>query len=366
MSEQELKWKKWFIPVVISIVAVILVIVAAVCVIDPFFHFHKPMDGLSYILEDERYQNDGITRHFDYDCVITGTSECENFRSTLTDRLFGVKSVKVPFAGGFFKEISEAEARALRYNPDTKMVIRSIDQGFAIFDKDYWNENAPKPQYLYDNNVLNDTEYFFNKKVLVLYLPQEIARSVSGQAPDSFDEYARFAEDRPLGRDIVVSHLPHYPIAADQPPISDERRKILTDNVEQNVLTNLKENPDVTFYYFYPPYSTANFYINYLVKGQYTEYIDTMRIMTDMILDYDNVKLFCFFDEYDMVTDLDNYSDESHYSGEISDDILKWMAEGSHQLTKENYNAYFDEIQDFYGNYDYESFFREPAEPLSE
>ncbi|MCR5303632.1 MAG: hypothetical protein K6E33_03645 [Lachnospiraceae bacterium] len=351
-------WKKWFCSVVITIGVVLVLIVVAVVIVDPFFHFHKPIDGLSYILDDERYQNDGITRHFDYDCVITGTSETENFKASLVDELFGVKSVKVPFAGGFFKEVSEAEGRALEYNPDTEMVIRSIDQGFAIFDKDYWNENAPNPQFLYDNNILNDTDYFFNKKVLMVYLPQEMVRTAMGEAPDNFDDYARFAEDRPLGKDIVISHLPHYYPAPEQPSITDEQKKILTDNVEQNVLTNIRENPDVTFYYFYPPYSTANFYINYVVKGQFTAYIDTMRIMSDMMLDYDNVKLYCFFDEYDMVSDLDNYSDESHYSGDISDQILRWMAEDEHRLTEDNYNRYFDEIQEYYGNYDYESMYR--------
>ena len=53
-----------------------------VAAVDPFFHFHGPAEGLSYALDSERYQNDGISRHFTYDAVMTGTSMTENFKAS--------------------------------------------------------------------------------------------------------------------------------------------------------------------------------------------------------------------------------------------------------------------------------------------
>lgn len=65
---------------------------------DPFFHYHKPMtDQYFYRISNARNQNDGITRQFTYDALITGTSMTENFKASEMDILFGVQSVKVLF-----------------------------------------------------------------------------------------------------------------------------------------------------------------------------------------------------------------------------------------------------------------------------
>ena len=65
-----------------------LIVVAALCAlgflvyrVDPFFHYHKPdTSRYYYTLDNQRSQNDGIIRHFDYDAMIIGSSMTENFR----------------------------------------------------------------------------------------------------------------------------------------------------------------------------------------------------------------------------------------------------------------------------------------------
>lgn len=81
-------------------------------------------------MDSERYQNDGISRHFTYDAVLTGTSMSENFKVSSFDRLFDVKAVKIPYGGGYYKEVDEAVRRAISYNPRIKMVFRSLDKAF--------------------------------------------------------------------------------------------------------------------------------------------------------------------------------------------------------------------------------------------
>ena len=115
--------RKWFIGCLSTIITITLVIVATVWVIDPYFHFHKPFSFVSYRLYNERYTNDGISRHFEYDTIITGTSMAQNFKPSELDRIFGVTSVKETFSGAGFKELSENLDRALRRNDDLKMVI---------------------------------------------------------------------------------------------------------------------------------------------------------------------------------------------------------------------------------------------------
>ena len=97
--EEKKDWKKFLI-LELSITALLMIAVAAVVAfVDPFFHYHAPLRDFSYIMDNERYQNDGITRNFEYDALITGTSVSENFRTTLADELFNVTSVKATYAG---------------------------------------------------------------------------------------------------------------------------------------------------------------------------------------------------------------------------------------------------------------------------
>ena len=51
--------------------------------IDPFFHYHKPKTNeYFYILNNQRSQNDGIIKRFDYTGLITGTSMTENIKAS--------------------------------------------------------------------------------------------------------------------------------------------------------------------------------------------------------------------------------------------------------------------------------------------
>ena len=91
----EMKAKKWFLSCMSVLAGSILIMLLVFWIFDPYFHYHKPFSFISYRLYDERYINDGISRHFDYDAIITGTSMAQNFKTSEVDALFGVESVKV-------------------------------------------------------------------------------------------------------------------------------------------------------------------------------------------------------------------------------------------------------------------------------
>ena len=77
-----MKAKKWLIGWGCLVLALLFLISSLVVYVDPYFHYHAPKTDLFfYGLYNQRSQNDGILRHFDYDAVITGTSMTENFRT---------------------------------------------------------------------------------------------------------------------------------------------------------------------------------------------------------------------------------------------------------------------------------------------
>lgn len=61
---------KWIIGILAAAAAAVLIFILSIFAIDPMFHYHAPLKFLSYPLVNERYQNNGIARHFDYDSVI--------------------------------------------------------------------------------------------------------------------------------------------------------------------------------------------------------------------------------------------------------------------------------------------------------
>ena len=66
-----MKARVWNIIVIVGTGAILLLVTIFTMVIDPFLHYHEGQDFLEYPLKDERYQNDGIARHYEYDSIIT-------------------------------------------------------------------------------------------------------------------------------------------------------------------------------------------------------------------------------------------------------------------------------------------------------
>lgn len=168
------------------------VILHACCCRGSLFYFRKPILALSYPLVNERYQNDGIARHFDYDAVITGTSMTENCRGTVVDKLFNVKSVPLCNSGGTYKETSDQLVRVLSYNGNVKVVIRGLGIDMMMLNKDYVSRELPS--YLYDDSVLNDVNYLLNKEAIVNSV--EVSwRTMRDYEPTSLDDYTNWMDD---------------------------------------------------------------------------------------------------------------------------------------------------------------------------
>lgn len=84
---------------------------------------------------------------------------------------------------------------------------------------------------------------------------------------------------------------------------------------------------------------------------------DAEQYAIELMLSYKNIHLFSFFTEFDMICDLNNYKDYAHYGEEINSQILAWMREGTHELTKGNYKDYCRQVRKFYKNYHYDRLF---------
>lgn len=351
--------KRWFYTFLGLQLGTLFFIILVMVVVDPYFHYHKPLSLISYRLYEERYINDGISRHFDYNAMITGSSMTQNFKTSEFDRLFGTKSVKEPFSGAGFEELSQNLDRALTYNKDLKTVLMCLDYNGLNREHD-WKQYEDYPEYLYDDNLFNDVSYVLNKSILYRGCFNNLFLTLTGEESTTFDEYSAW------GSAYGFSHIMQsYERKVEKVPmaegLTEEEKERVMENMEKNIVPLLEKYPDTTFYFFYPPYSIL--YWDLLEKdGMIKSQLEAEEMVTDLLLSYDNVRLFSFFENTDLICNLDNYRDKEHYISDINSYLLEQMSRGGYEITAENQEEHMDFMRRFYLHFDYGAFVKEQSE----
>jgi hypothetical protein len=163
-------------------------------------------------------------------------------------------------------------------------------------------------------------------------------------------------DEAQFGPEAVLGDRTEFAPAMSMEPLLDDMKENVKANITQNVTDLAKANPDVEFYYYLTPYSIA-WWGSQNEDGIVRRWIQAEEYAIKLMLECDNIHLYSFNNEFDMVTNLDNYRDECHHGDWINSQILAWMYAGTDELTKENYQDYINEELNFYLSYDYNSLF---------
>lgn len=353
-----MKSKKWGIALLVLSLLTLCLLGTVTAIIDPFFHYHKPLEQLQYPISEQRYQNDGIVRHFDYDALITGTSLTENFKASQFDELFGVSSVKVCFSGGTFHELNSSLRRALDSNSQLRLVLMGIDSWFLGEAPGALRTDAEYPAYLYDDKLLNDVNYLLNKEVLCGRTARVLEYTSWGGVTTNFDDYSAWGQSAYgiTGKDIAIANSPRESLTEVPGDLSQQERQRIVENLTNNTVQIARDHPDTQFIYFFPPYSIL-YWDSQHQEGAVDRQAEAWALASDILLGEPNIRLFSFYDDFDTVTNLDNYRDNVHYGDRINALLLDRMARGEGELTLENYREHWQKIADFYRSYDYAAIF---------
>lgn len=332
--------------------------------VDPFFHFHKPnTDEYFYALNNQRSQNPGIVKHFDYTGLITGTSMIENFKTTEAEELWGGSFIKTAFSGGSYKEINDIVEAALRYHPTVSIVIRGLDMSKFLENKDEMRDDLGSyPTYLYDDNIFNDVQYVFNRDVVFRRVyPMTKAKDDPGFVPGitTFDDYSNWMQGYRFGKNTLFPEGISAIEAGAPVHLSEADAETVRGQIEQNITALAERYPAVTFCFFFPPYS-AQWWMEQLANGQIYRQLEAERLIIEALLRYPNVRLFSFNCRFELTTDLNHYKDATHYGEWINRFMLRCMREDRYRLTAENYQAYLEEELRFYTSYDYTQMNEQP------
>lgn len=321
-----------------------------VAVIDPYFHYHKPLEKLEYPMDNEYYQNAGIARHFDFEAVIAGDSMTQNFKTSQASELWGKTFVKMPNPGAPLRETDMTVKSALNHNPNLKLVIRQLDD--YMFVRDAYAERYTKADnYLWDENPFNDVKYLFEKETFVAAFTV-LTYTRAGKKTPTFDMYSNETEFTDYGdRESLEGYMARvqdFYFGGDKQEVIDKA----LENIRVNVIATAVDNPEVEFLFFVPPYSGA-YWKECENAGVIDNEVDTELAVFAEILEIPNIKVYYFMDYFEIATDWKNYSDELHFKEEINELILEKMHEEEGLLTKDNYRERLERVRDFYSNYDY-------------
>ena len=147
-------------------------------------------------------------------------------------------------------------------------------------------------------------------------------------------------------------------------PVSEEMDEELLipqtkKNLEENILPFIEYNKDTEFIIFFPPYSIL-YWNNVLTENQLRAVMNQYRFAARTLLAYDNVRLFYFQNMEDVVTDLNNYADYTHYKPQINRYMTECFADGEHEIkSMEQFEDELGKMKQIIDEFDFEGLFSE-------
>lgn len=311
-------------------------------VVDPFQFFRKPTI-FKPIFAKETYLNAGLIKNYDFDSIVIGSSMTENFILDEVKQYMGFdKPIKLSLGGGNMIEYNTFLTNAIN-----KKDIKNILLGFDIFALD----SAPSrlPLYLYDQNNINDLKYIINFDTFKRAIAYSIFSFLANQSHPRFDFNLMYQwqhnytdddfNEKKLLKQFKESNI-NFRNDANQEKMFEER----VNNFNTFFLDIIKKNKDINFYIFYPPYSILSF--KAMDRENLEFFIKIKKYVNDVLLKYDNVKIYDFQVNGEIITNLNNYKDPTHYHQKINTWMLKQMGLGKQNL-KYNYSEFLRLVNDY-------------------
>ncbi len=327
-------------------------IAVIVIIIDPFTRYHAPWFGLAAVETDERCTAVGLARNLDYDTALVGSSMSENFNyKWFEDGVFGNKCVKIPLQGAYYCDYEPVLKETLKHK-GTKNIVFSLDN-YLIADESGEHECSIEDYYI-SGISFGDVHYLFNKSVFFDYLPKFLVTNVR----EGFDnenayvwnddfEYSKYA--------ARLAYMSSRLLTKQSEKVYDEYFKN-ADAAIDPMIELIKSHPEVTFHIYVPPYSML-YWDDVVLRGNSTAMICVQEREFRKLLECENVRLYYFQDDKDIVTDLANYRDYSHYKQDINYYMYEAMRDNTHVMTLDDYYDRLLAMYDFINAYDYEQCF---------
>lgn len=336
-------YRKFLVKFTASALVFALLVGLFMYIVDPLQMYRKASFYPVLFSSQERYQNAGLARSYDYDTIILGSSMTQNFVPSYVESVMGGEVMKLSIEGSTAMEQGTVGKLALSTGK-VERVLWGLD--YFAMRQDVDAEPVDMPMYMYDNNPFNDYEYLFNisnikQAVGALTLPEDQYKGYRNlDTLRNWDKSAKYSQEAVL----------QTWEKARTKEIGYGKNEFSLDNVKavfnKYVLNLIKENPDVEFTFYYPPYTILRQQVwaetnPVRAENQYA----MKKYMFEQFSQYPNVKVYDFQEDTSITYDLSQYKDLSHHSQAINELIIREIAEDKNRVTAENVDTFNEELE---------------------
>ncbi len=341
---------KWLCAIAAMVIVALVAWAAIVIYIDPFFQYHAPLSNFDYIVDDQVDMNPGLAKHLDYEAVILGSSMVVNFNTDWFEEKLGLKTAKLPYNGAYPKDQDNILKIIFKSKKDNvKRVFLGIDE--LNYSGDVWETKFPVTEYLYDNNKFNDMQYIFNKDVLLNYCLKPIIDKSDCTSWNM--TYPFWWQEEHYQKALVLMYFEPVPKINEHNDLQTYIDAIEL-NLDTNIIPYVESHPETTFSFFYPPYSIL-YWNNVCNRGDLENVMEKYRYISRRLLAYENVELYFFQNQKDIICNLNNYADYTHYRPAICEYMVQCFANGERRVAMDNLEEEIQMLYDLAKDYDYEA-----------
>lgn len=318
--------------------------ISTICLITAFATFNGIVDPIQFYkksfyppiyLDNQRYQNPGLIKNYPFDTIILGTSHTENFMPSEIERKYGAQVLKLSMRGSTAYEQALALEKALQTGKVQRVIWGLEYNAFAGESDRVRHDKAGGefPYYLYQEKWYTPFRYLVSWDTFTHSL-----KALQGKGHTELETLNTWFQDYEFGADKVLNVWQKAQVSL--PQDDDTPIPTIDFSVQKHLLKFVQDNPNVEFYFFFPPYSILSHVFDYQycnAKFEKRQYFKQKVI--DALLDCKNCELYDFQMLKEITHNLNNYTDLTHYSKGISDYIIDSIFSAQHQVDRQNYQA---------------------------
>lgn len=341
------RYMRWACGLLALILALLALCAAVVYTVDPCMYYRLPEDW-EPVFFSERHQGAGLARNVPADTVLIGTSMAANYRASQIEETFGGTGLRITIPDGYISEFDKV-MEALFAERSPERVLFALDMNVLVRDES--GLTAAMPAHLYNRNPLDDVKYLLSKDAL--YYSAYVHMANDWGEAQSLDE--GFTSDQGIwwNHATALDNYARPELAATQ--LSEDA---YLANVDANLAVVerwVTEHPETKFHFFLSPYSILYWDKNERL-GQFDAAFAALEHVCETLTANDNVALYGFLMDREIVDNLDYYCDYIHHSKKACGLVLEKIAAGEGLLTKENIHETLANWRTFVVDYDYEKF----------
>lgn len=341
-------YQRWACGFLAALLAFLSACAGIIYAVDPCFYYRMP-SSRQLVFFNERYQAAGLAKNVPAETVLLGTSMAANYRASWIEEFYQTSGLRITIPDGYFSEFDKVMALLFRKKDPPVRILFALDLNTLI--RDGSGVTSAMPEYFYNQNPLDDVQYLLNKDSLYYSLYAIMTDRQGGG--ETLDEGFTWDKTSDWGRYETLRNYARADVA-EEPAPEDAYLKFTEENVA--VMESwFQAHPDVKFELFLSPYSILA-WDRAIRQGDLDARLTALERACEILLSYDNVRVHAPLFAVNLVTNLDNYCDYVHHSGEAGEWVLGNVCAGNFVLEAETLKKTLADWRAFVVNYDYDSF----------